>query len=269
MVSSALHATARPGSTLSVRPPAGAFTYPSGDDRPLVLIGAGVGITPLISMLRHACAADPTRPVTLVYGARTERDFAFRDELHALSRRHPHVRMYFAASQGATQAHVYPGRIDEALLAAAAPDVAHVVACICGPGAMIDDTRSRLLARGMPTAQIRYERFEAAVAASTRAQDDAATAVGRPAAHAAHALTCARSGRQVAAQPGQTILEAAETAGVEIASLCRAGVCGTCRLQVTAGEAHCESTVLDDEDRAAGFVLACVTTLQSDCTVNA
>ena len=49
----------------------------------------------------------------------------------------------------------------------------------------------------------------------------------------------------------------------------RAGVCGTCRVQVTAGDVTCDATSLEDDDRAAGYVLACVSTPTTDCTVNA
>ena len=100
LVSNALHATVRPGASLFVKAPAGAFRYPAGDDRPIVLLAGGIGITPLISMLRHAVATEPTRPVTLLYSARTEADFAFRDELVTAARRHPQVRVYFAVSGG-------------------------------------------------------------------------------------------------------------------------------------------------------------------------
>ena len=68
LVSNALHATARPGGILTVKAPNGHFTYPSGDDRPLVLLAGGVGITPLVSMLRYAVHSEPSRPVTLICG---------------------------------------------------------------------------------------------------------------------------------------------------------------------------------------------------------
>ena len=66
LVSGTLHATIRAGATLTISRPAGQFVYPAGDDRPLALIAGGVGITPLLSMLRHAAASDPLRPVTLL-----------------------------------------------------------------------------------------------------------------------------------------------------------------------------------------------------------
>jgi ferredoxin len=78
-------------------------------------------------------------------------------------------------------------------------------------------------------------------------------------------MECSRAGKRVPVRAGQSLLEAAETGGVEVASLCRSGVCGTCRVRVSSGEVSCESTVLNADDRALGYVLACVTTAQTDC----
>ena len=83
-----------------------------------------------------------------------------------------------------------------------------------------------------------------------------------------HRMTCAKRGTEVVIRPGQTLLEAAEEAGVEIQFLCRAGVCGTCRIQVSGGDVDCQSDTLDSDDRSQGFVLACVTTPRTDCTVS-
>lgn len=69
-------------------------------------------------------------------------------------------------------------------------------------------------------------------------------------------------------EPGQTLLEAAEAAGVSLESLCRAGICGTCRTRVTSGEVECTSDALSAEERADGFVLACVATAHSNCTID-
>jgi ferredoxin-NADP reductase len=65
LVSSTLHSLLRPGASVSLGTPAGTFVYPAGDDRPIALLAGGVGITPLLSMLRHAVATDPLRPITL------------------------------------------------------------------------------------------------------------------------------------------------------------------------------------------------------------
>ena len=80
-------------------------------------------------------------------------------------------------------------------------------------------------------------------------------------------MVCAKTGKNVPIRAGQTLLEAAEEGGVAIDSLCRAGVCGTCRLQVNRGDVGCESNALDEDDRRNGVVFACVSTTTSDCTV--
>jgi glycine betaine catabolism B len=266
LVSGTLHTIARPGTQLSVRPPGGSFTYPAGDDRPLVLVAGGIGITPLLSMLRHAVETEPSRRVTLLYSAATEAAFAFRDDVRTLLRRHPQARAFFAVTQGAGGPELYAGRIDKALVRAAVPDLANAIAMICGPQPMIDGMRQLLASLGMPEAQIRFERFEAAVAAT--AGQASQTPAMRSTGGAGHEVTCTRSQTAVRADSGQTLLEAAESGGVPIDSLCRSGVCGTCRTRVLEGDVSCESTLLDEADRAAGHVLACVARVQSDCVID-
>lgn len=264
-VSNALHALARPGSLLSVRAPAGHFTYPGGDDRPLVLLAGGIGITPLMSMLRHAVLVEPTRPVTLLYSAREVGDFAFRDELLTLSRRHDQLQVCFAVTRGEAPPDVYRGRIDQRLLASTAPDVRHAVSMICGPQAMIDGLTTTLHAMGVPADQVRSERFEAAVAASAgQPRPDRAPA---GAGGETFQVRERRSAKSAPATAGQTLLDAAEAHGLPIPSLCRAGVCGTCRTRVVEGQVDCDGGVLDDADRAAGYVLACVASPRSDCVI--
>ena len=229
-------------------------------------------------MMRHALATEPTRPVVLLYSARTVADFAFQDELVTAARRHPQLRVYFAVSGGSTDRTHYPGRIDESLLKMTVPDLAHSIALMCGPGEMIATLKGVLTGLGVPPGQIRHEVFQAAVAASaglrqeheTEGRDDGepAPSSSRSRGASGHQMVCARAGKAVPVRAGQSLLEAAEDGGVPIDSLCRAGVCGTCRIQVSAGEVDCESTTLDDEDQSQGFVLACVSTAKSDCTVN-
>jgi ferredoxin-NADP reductase len=264
-VSNALHALARPGSLLSVRAPAGHFTYPGGDDRPLVLLAGGIGITPLMSMLRHALLVEPTRPVTLLYSARVVGEFAFRDELLTLSRRHDQLQVCFAVTRGEAPPDVYRGRIDQRLLTSAAPDVQHAVTMICGPQAMIDGLTATLHAMGVPADQVRSERFEAAVAASagqSRPARDITDSGGET-----FQIRERRSARSAPATAGQTLLDAADAHGLPIPSLCRAGVCGTCRTRVVEGQVECDGGILDAEDRAAGYVLACVASPRSDCVI--
>jgi NADH oxidoreductase Hcr len=160
---------------------------------------------------------------------------------------------------------MHPGRIDEALLRTVS-DLTHSIAFICGPQPMIEGTAGLLGSLRVPSRQIRYELFEAAVAASARAREGA-WAGASPAAADTFRLTASRSGQQGEIGPGQTLLEAAEQHGIEISSICRAGVCGTCRTRVIEGDVDCTSDLLDEEDRSVGYVLACVASARSDCVL--
>ena len=253
---------------LSIKGPGGAMVCPADDDRPLVLVAGGVGITPLMSILRHSLNAAPVRPVTLFYSVRTEQDLAFGDELWLLARRHAQFRLVVAITGGTDRADLYPGRIDKALIVAMAPGITHSVSLVCGPPPMLEAVVAMLVEIGVPAAQIRKEVFELSVAATgkprpPREADEA------PSTSAACQLRFARSGREVRVRSGETLLEVAEACGAGIPSLCRAGVCGTCRTKVLTGEVQCDSQMLDEQERADGFVLACVTSIRSDCTVDA
>jgi ferredoxin-NADP reductase len=261
LVSGTLHATLRQGSRAWVKPPAGRFVYPASDDRPLVLVAGGVGITPLLSMARHAVAADPGRPVTLIYSARTEEELAFREELDWMTSRHPQFRVVPTVTGGHAAWTGHRGRVSPALLAEHVPDAAHAIAMLCGPGEMVADLRDMLRGAGVPDAQVRFEIFQ---------QKSAIGAAAQPAEPAsAPTLTLSRTRRTVRVASGQTLLDAAEGAGAPIPSLCRAGVCGTCRTRLLAGDAPCASDALDARDREAGYVLPCVTWARGDCTLEA
>jgi ferredoxin-NADP reductase len=219
-----------------------------------------------MSMLRHAASTEPTRPVTLIYGVHTEEELAFRDELATAARRHPQLRIHLAVSTGNASPEIYPGRIDESLLRTTVPDLASSIVCICGPTPMIDGMKALLAAAGVPADQVRHEIFNPADARS--AGSSRAPAAAGPTRSAHHQVTCTKSRKAIRIDAGQTLLEAAEQGGLTVDSLCRAGVCGTCRVQVSDGEVDCQSDTLDADDRSQGVVLACVTTAQTDCTVN-
>jgi ferredoxin-NADP reductase len=266
-VSGTLHAMLRPGSLLSVRAPAGSFVYPSGDDRPIVLIAGGVGITPLMSMLRHGLDSEPSRPITLYYSVRTRNDIAFHDEIRLLDRRHGQFRAFLAVTDDPAAADMFPGRITDELIAQTMPGVAHATCMLCGPPPMIEAMTQMLVGIGVPRSQVHFEIFNPAVAAGAGvpAREPVAPAPARQSVE----VTFARSRQKTQVAAGQTLLEAAESCRADVPSLCRAGVCGTCRTRVVSGDVDCRSTTLNDDDVAAGYVLPCVTHVISDCTVDA
>lgn len=267
LLSGTLHATIRPGSMLAVNAAAGGFTYPEGDDRPLALIAGGVGITPMMCMLRHAVQADPTRPVTLLYSVHANRDVVFPEELRLLAARHPQVKVVVTTTRGPHSTEYLSGRIDRQMIQDQVSDPANTIFMICGPGPMIEAMTSTLSELGVPEAQVRSEAFEAAVASATATdtpQEETALAAQ---AGGEFQLQLVESGATVAASGACTILESCEAAGIPLPVACRAGVCGTCRCRLVGGRVRCESDMLDETDRADGYILPCVSWPEEDCAL--
>jgi len=280
LVSGTLHATMRAGATLAINRPAGQFAYPAGDDRPIALVAGGIGITPLLSMLRHAVASDPTRPVTLLYSARHEHDIAFLDELRMLAARHPQAKIAITLTQPKEPPRQTEdgmrwrvGRVDAELVRQYVPVPAHTVFCMCGPAPMMEGMTTLLSGIGVPVSQIRFEHFETAIAAAQVNPSVQADRIERAPAAAsevdAYRVTFEASGRAATATAAMTLLDAAEAEGVTIPSSCRSGVCQACRTRLKDGEADCRSDVLDPDDRDAGYILPCVTWAASDCVLEA
>lgn len=261
LVSGVLHSTLRPGTMITVRPPAGPFTYPSNDPRPLLLLAGGIGITPLMSMLRHAVVSEPSRPITLLYSIRTSEDLAFRDDLALIARRYPQVKLGLTVSQGPASDRWHHGRITPALIRAYVPDLANLLVYICGPQPMIDGMKALMNELGVPASQVRSESFGAAmklVTSEAAAEDGSEVRV-----------RFARTGVEAQVSTTRSLLEAAEEHGVDIPSVCRAGSCHTCMTRLVAGDVCCESDTLSPHERAEGFILPCVSHARGDCVLEA
>lgn len=254
-VSRHLHTTLTPGSTLRITGPGGAFVHQAGDT-PLVLLAGGIGITPLLGMLRHTLAAEPSRRVTLVLSAKNAEAVPFGDELRTMARRHPAFRLAITLTAGTGEG-FHSGRIDRPLLSSMVEDPKGALWMICGPLPMIDEMRGLVASLGVEASRIHFEKFETATAAAAAATSGAGQ------------VAFARSGCAAAVVPGRTLLDLAESAGVTIDSMCRAGVCGTCRTRLTAGSVGGDFEALDHADREAGWILACVAVPSGDCAVEA
>ena len=273
LVSTTLHATLRTGSQLVIGRPAGQFVYPGGDDRPLALLAGGIGITPLLSMLRFAVSSDPTRPIALLYSARDRAAAAFHSELQVLAQRYPQIRIGITVSEASAPAPWRTGHIDAAMVRQYVAHPSHTIFCVCGPPSMMAAMQQMLTAEGVPADQIRSENFDTAMAA-TQLNTSAAPTGGAPAATRTpgvkdYDVTFAASGRTVRTTESHTLLEAAEAEGIAMTFSCRSGVCQACRTRLADGEVDCRSSVLDPEDRAAGFILPCVSWAQTDCVLEA
>lgn len=161
-VSSWLHGHVEPGDVLDVSLPAGDLVLPDGDG-PLLLVSAGIGCTPLLSMLDHLAATGSARPITVVHADRTPAEHAHRHEQRRLveTLACADLRLWYErpdrAGEGLPQGAVL-GRADLATLDLPG-DPAGLTVYLCGPLPFMRAARGRLLERGVPASAVHYEVF--------------------------------------------------------------------------------------------------------------
>ncbi|MFI0508929.1 globin domain-containing protein [Streptomyces sp. WSLK1-5] len=154
-VSSWLHEHAHPGDTLSVSAPFGDLVLPE-QEGPLLLASAGIGITPMLSMLHHLAATDPARPVTVLHAERTPADHAHHEEQRRLVEALPNARLHLWYEElTETGREATAGRTDVTAL-----DLPEgVTAYLCGPLPFMRAVRGDLLRLGLPAHAVHYEVF--------------------------------------------------------------------------------------------------------------
>ncbi|AOI96495.1 pyridoxamine 5'-phosphate oxidase family protein [Burkholderia sp. LA-2-3-30-S1-D2] len=228
-VSAWLHDHARAGMTIDAQMPRGRFTFDVASPRPAVLVSAGIGITPMIAILRHALADDaPSRRVVFVHGARDTADRPFATELTRIADADARVSLHWFDSRPQRDGAARPGRIDVAQLKRILPFDDYDF-YLCGPSAFMRDLYDGLRALNVPDERIRFEAFGPSSVVRSVARTAAAAVASMP-------VVFRRSARDAAWTPADgTLLEFAEDQGVAVPSECRSGACGTCATRVLSG----------------------------------
>lgn len=251
-VSNWLHDNFKAGDRLTALAPNGHFHLDaSGPSRKLLMLSAGSGITPMISMLRYIADLDLPYDVSFHHSARTAADMAFEDELSSIQRQFSGrlgISWNLTAEQSANnpQQSLFSGRLDAGMLAAICPDITDRVTLCCGPAGFRKVAKA--LQQDMaPGATFLEESFGA----------DADLPVAETA--EPYTVRFLGSGKT-------TLLEIARGQNVALPADCEAGICGTCRCRVIEGgwqlSAHCadrERLALTDAEKQEGYVLACTT----------
>ena len=199
-----MHDHLQVGAVVGLSAPHGDFVLPA--PQKLVMVAAGSGITPLMSMLRTLDGAGQHRDVALLYVSRTPEDTIFAAELEQLSRRWPGLQLRFWHTARS-------GRLDARALDAAVPDAAERLALICGPQDFMQMLQEHWQHNGWVAPL--QENFGVPVR-----YGDAGSA------QTVHAL---KSEQMFTAQPGMSLLQQAEAAGLTPKHGCRIGICQTCK----------------------------------------
>jgi uncharacterized protein len=255
MSSNHFHDHVHEGAVLRVKAPSGHFFIDPDPGVPVVLIGGGIGITPMMSMLIWCQAAQPQRTVHLYYGLRNSREHAFKSLLEEIAASHPLLRLNVVYSRPAdtdAKDHDYQheGHIDIELLRRTLPHGRHQF-YLCGPPAMMQTLVPALASWGVPVGDIHYEAFGPA---SVRLPGSVEVALTDGVAIEVKFRRSARSlswdGRDA------SLLDFAERHGIEVESGCRSGGCGSCETRLIEGSVNYEHT--PDHDVSPGHCLLCV-----------
>ncbi len=246
-VSTHLHEQIRLGDVLEARAPQGHFTVAPLERRPLVLLAAGVGITPLLSMLREVVyqglRTRRIRPTWLLQSSRSLADQPFRKELNQLlEKAGDAVQVMRLLSQPEDDADLGEdfdrhGRIDGALLRnlLEVEDYDQIDFVLCGPGSFTQGLYDNLRELDVRDARIHAETFGPSTLVRQR-DPDAIVIEQPPAATTSVPVVFERSAKEARWQPdGGSLLELAESRGLRPEFSCRGGSCGTCKTRLISG----------------------------------
>jgi ferredoxin-NADP reductase/MOSC domain-containing protein YiiM len=261
LVSQWLHDHIAPGSVVESAAPRGDFCLTDGSD-PVVLISAGIGITPVLAMLHSLAAARSGRRVWWLHTIRDRETQAFAAEVATLIESLPHVRQLVCYTR--TQ-----GRLNRSAIAALnLPPYA--AAYLCGPTQFMTDMRDALTGAGVDAARIHSELFGALPPINPGIVDGAARKRPHPPGGTpgtGPSITFARSGLTVNwSSDYGTILDLAEACDVPTRFSCRSGVCHMCETGVVAGTATYLQSPLEKPDDAT--VLICSAAPETDLVLD-
>jgi glycine betaine catabolism B len=255
------------GDQIEAGGPVGRFTFTGTEADSIVLIAGGVGITPMMSITRYLTERSWAGDLFFIYTCRAPTDFIFANEVAALQRINPKLRVAVTMSRPEGTGWKGPhGRITKELLTQTVPNLAARRIHLCGPPSMMDSTKAILTELGVAPDQMKTEAFGA-----TKPTPAAAGTTAKPTVPATGPLvTFSKNNKSAKIHIGQTVLELSEELAIGIENSCRVGTCGVCKVQLTAGEVEMAvEDALGPDDKANGIILACQAKPKSDIAVEA
>ena len=249
-VSVFLNERAEPGLRVKASGPYGRFYFDEKLHKSIVLIAAGSGITPMISMLRYIDDLKLATSVTLLYCVRTAADIIFENELARLGRSLPNFKYEVCLSRPDSTWQGHSGRLTGEFVSQHLTDLVSPTFFLCGPKGFMDNARQTLLTLGVTQDRILQESF-----GESKRSMESHPMKGRP----VETVVFSHSEKVCRLAPGSTLLDLAEQSDVKIPYGCRQGLCGTCATRVLSGVVQMDVEAgLTAEQKNAGYVLPCV-----------
>ena len=263
-----LHDHLQPGDVVSAVVANGKFNSWDIKAEKVLMLSAGIGITPLMSMVRWQNDLGLGRDTVFFHITRAPSTILFRDELERLQG--PGFKLILNCTRPGPDEDWsgLRGRLDAEAVTAAVPDFRDREIFMCGPEAWMKSMHEQLTSSGFPSGRLHQEYFGPRSWVTT-APDPRLSVVHADGAGRARILF-SRSHKEVECATDEPILEVAERSGIAIASSCRVGACGTCKALKTSGVVHngfCPG--LDEAEAAQGYVLTCSTTVEGTVVIDA
>lgn len=241
------------GDTLKVAPPEGRFVFvPNHATQQLLLIAAGSGITPILSIVKTSLEKSASTKIQLIYGNKSPQETMYQDQLISLEDQYKdRLKITWIYSQSNVSDALF-GRIDEAIVKYGlkqcdkTPDHTY----LCGPEAMIKTAQETLINADIDKASIHFELFTAS--------ESAAPSSAKTEGKIALSIKADEENYTLESTADKTILAAALQQKIDVPYSCQGGVCCSCIAKVTEGSAIMENNqILTDEEIEEGLVLTC------------
>jgi ring-1,2-phenylacetyl-CoA epoxidase subunit PaaE len=248
----------RPGDRIEVQPPSGSFTADLARPGQHVLIAAGSGITPVLSIAASALA-EPGSEAMLLYGNRRAESVMFADEIADLKDSYPdRLQLVHVLSREPQEVELFSGRLDADRLRRMLPALCDVAGTdhwwLCGPYGMVTDAMHVLAELGVPAGRVHRELFYVEDVPPEQEHHEEKPLTG------GCEVTIVLDGRRTTATvPADVpVLDGAQLARPDLPFACKGGVCGTCRARLVSGEVRMRRNfALEQAELDAGFVLTC------------
>jgi ferredoxin-NADP reductase/DMSO/TMAO reductase YedYZ heme-binding membrane subunit len=259
-----LHASLKEGDKLKVGAPAGKFFFAGHEAKRVILVAGGVGITPMMAVIRSLTDRGWDGDMYLLFSVRERKDVIFEQELTHLAARHKnlHVKIAITAPEpGAVASGIWDGstgRLGPQHVEGFIPEPNRGPVMLCGPDPQMKAARALFVGLGVPDADVHEEAFVSPPAPKEgEGMADAVEVESEAEAGGDFQIAFKRSGKAIGAA-GLTVLEAAEEQEISIPFECRSGICGQCKCKLVSGRVAMEvQDALTAADKAKGLILAC------------
>jgi ferredoxin-NADP reductase len=267
LVSNYFHSQLKEGDIVDVKAPGGHFFLDPSETGGVVLIGGGIGITPMVAMLNTLTALRSTREIHFFYGVRNRAEHAMKQHLEAIARENPNVHLHVCYSKPDEDHKPGPdfqhaSRVSVELFKQVLPSN-NFDFYICGPGPLMESLTTGLAEWGVPEKSIHFETFGPSSIKKVAHLPAASETPGQT-----FTVEFKKSGRKIPWVSGCTnILQLAMDNDINIPCGCRAGSCGTCQVAVFSGDvayiAPCDFAT------ERGTKLTCIGTPKGDLVLDA